>query len=71
MIRAVLDTAEENLPDTTELLTNTGEPRMKKILTHLAGRPSDAAFFSGLRKRIKACRRVLDAFLEHYLLLRG
>jgi nucleoside phosphorylase len=71
MIRAVLDTAEENLPDTTELLTTTGEPRMKKILTHLAGHPSDAAFFSSLRKRIKACRRVVDEFLEHYLLLRG
>jgi 4-hydroxy-3-methylbut-2-enyl diphosphate reductase len=71
MIRAVLDAVDEDLPDTTRLLTESGEPRLNKIVTHLAGRPGDAAFFSTLRKRIKMCRRALDAFLEHYLLLRG
>jgi adenosylhomocysteine nucleosidase len=67
MIRAVLDTAEENLPDTTGLLTNAGEPRPKNVITHLVGRPRDAVLFSSLRKRVKTCRRVLDEFLERYL----
>jgi nucleoside phosphorylase len=67
MIRAVLDTAEETLPDTTKLLTGTGEPRLKNVLTHLVGRPSDAVVFSSLRKRVRTCRRVIDEFLERYL----
>jgi adenosylhomocysteine nucleosidase len=67
MVRAVLDPVDEDLPDMSHLLKDTGEPRPGALLAYLSSNPAQALKLPGLKKRVKVCRQAMNRFVKEYL----
>jgi adenosylhomocysteine nucleosidase len=67
VVRAILDTVEDDFPDVAHLISSSGEPRMAASVAHLALHPTHAFRIPGLLRRAKACRRAMSRFLRAYL----
>jgi adenosylhomocysteine nucleosidase len=68
MVRAVLDGSDEDLPDSTDWLNESGRVRLRALLAYLAVRPKAVFSLVKFYGRARTCLDSLGRFAEAYLL---